>query len=201
MHGPQEHTDTEGGPHTATRAILTDVQGTKFHNWDGQSMAGDNVVTLPPSVGTLLEQEVMPALVALLQSQPNGGTAWDFECQIEDMQSDSDEYDTRWSSIDVLVHVPTAAGQVVPAGKDSSPRLAARLHQRAVLNGLWRMGEADKHPVTPATPPMQAVLDAIDAALDMGEPDAFSEGDTAGAQRLQAGSSLAWHGYIMPLFL
>eukprot|EP00041_Stephanoeca_diplocostata_P013211 m.230540 g.230540 ORF g.230540 m.230540 type:complete len:137 (-) comp19262_c0_seq9:776-1186(-) len=101
MHGPQEHTDTEGGPHTATRAILTDVQGTKFHNWDGQSMAGDNVVTLPPSVGTLLEQEVMPALVALLQSQPNGGTAWDFECQIEDMQSDSDEYCTSPLSVTV----------------------------------------------------------------------------------------------------
>ena len=64
-------------------------------------------------------EQVLPKLVELLEARVD--RPWLFEATVDDNQQDSDEYDTEWSSIDVVVAKDRASVRA-PAARCTSTR-------------------------------------------------------------------------------
>lgn len=150
-----------------------------YCNWDG----GSNILEEPLQ---LLDDKVtrfsnvFPALEALFKIN----TSRDITCTVDDPSCDSDEYDTEWSSIEILVF-------------DSNKQtLLARVHQRARLT-VDRNREPTLIDAMPALPETQHVLDIVETALQMGRVENFSENDPFFGRRVE----WDWHGYIVPLYI
>jgi len=79
----------------------------RWADWDGSQ----NFSVAPQSLPELVKKfkkNTIPALVALLDDRKANaaGAPLSFESTVEDQSSDSDEYDTEWTSIEVLVYLP-----------------------------------------------------------------------------------------------
>jgi len=88
---------------------LATEEATAFRwvDWDGSQ----NFSVAPQSLPELVKKfkkNTVPALVALLDDRKANaaGAPLSFESTVEDQSSDSGEYDTEWTSIEVLVYLP-----------------------------------------------------------------------------------------------
>jgi hypothetical protein len=152
-----------------------------YCNWDGGSNILSEQVLLPEAKVALFSN-VIPALDTLFQSNPSR----DITCTVDDPSCDSDEYDTEWSSIEILVF-------------DSERKsLLGRVHQRSRLT-VDRNREPVLRDALPASPETQNVLDQVEVALQMGRVEKFSDGENPDivGKRIE----WDWHGYIIPLYL
>jgi hypothetical protein len=159
------------------------IVGRHYRNWDGSSSIDAQPFVRPESVAEF--SAVIEALTGLLSDSPRR----DIGVTIEDPEMrDSDNYDTKWSSIEILLY--------------SKPghTLLARLHQRAILPRGADTGGEDRYGPAPSVRE-RAVLGAVETALQMGAVEQFSE-EVGGTPPWNGPStSWDWHGYIFPLFL
>eukprot|EP00466_Bigelowiella_natans_P015165 jgi/Bigna1/66959/fgenesh1_pg.2_\ len=132
------------------------LQCVSYSNWDGESrktMGGAFV--LPQEKALEMKAKLLPAIAALLKSSSTsrggGGKPMDFEITVDDDQFDSDEYDTQWSSIEILIYtyhnndghdsnggISKEEGEKAATGAESNSvkqqrQLSARIHRRAYL--------------------------------------------------------------------
>ena len=159
----------------------------KWNDWDGTMATFDKPSTLE-GLKAKFTKTIVPALQKLAAGCPDALKST-MESTIIDESGDSDEYETQWTSIEVLVYL---------LGDDDVPQLAMHVHQRALYPNM--VEEDEEAEATPAEPHAQAVLDAVAEVLDMGEPEKFSEGENAAAN-IQSGTDIGFHCYLSPIFL
>eukprot|EP01064_Diplonema_japonicum_P012530 TRINITY_DN19972_c0_g1_i1.p1 TRINITY_DN19972_c0_g1~~TRINITY_DN19972_c0_g1_i1.p1 ORF type:complete len:435 (+),score=86.48 TRINITY_DN19972_c0_g1_i1:40-1344(+) len=137
-------------------------------------------------------RKLLPRLSALLSH--NSPASWVFNSTVDDAQKDDNEYDTEWSSIDILCY------RAQPQDKDCQP--FARVHQYALCKNWYSFmgkGDSDSDTVVP-TPLAQAVLNEVENTLRIGRPEKFSEDETD-VKLSENGWEVSNTGYVFPLIL
>eukprot|EP01060_Flectonema_neradi_P023780 TRINITY_DN3212_c0_g1_i1.p1 TRINITY_DN3212_c0_g1~~TRINITY_DN3212_c0_g1_i1.p1 ORF type:complete len:449 (+),score=110.23 TRINITY_DN3212_c0_g1_i1:1537-2883(+) len=85
-------------------------------------------------------------------------STWLFESTITDEADDSDEYDTEWSSIDILVY-----------SKPVSPEtLIARIHQYSLCPNIYDVDDSEHKKASKSE---SAIFTALEETLEMGRPE------------------------------
>jgi len=194
------------------------LQCVSYSNWDGESrktMGGAFV--LPQEKALEMKAKLLPAIAALLKSSSTsrggGGKPMDFEITVDDDQFDSDEYDTQWSSIEILIYtyhnndghdsnggISKEEGEKAATGAESNSvkqqrQLSARIHRRAYLT--QNPGGTTRQPKNLA---VEAVFGALEDVCKFGRVEEFSEKGGLKVADSET-TSLAWHGYHMPIYL
>lgn len=144
-----------------------------FVNWDAQS----SILNEPEAISGAerITANVVPALQHLIST----AAELDLVCTIDHAAMDCEEYDTCWSSIEIIL-------------SDADGGMLARLHQRARM-----FNQEPKLIPKPATSEMQRVLDNIEEELQLGTVEHFSN-NSPFKNKMRV---LDWHGYILPLYL
>ena len=185
------------------------VSCASFRNWDGSAMRteAEEEVTHENAVASIISaagELLVPAMLKLVDSGANIlGSIRNYEGTIDEPAEDSDEYDTQWSSIEVLLFKGSAPEGAVA---EASLPLLLRVHQRSVYVNR-RQGWAAPPLVEPRNPAAQELLDVIAAVTEgfgMGTPEQTSEGETP-ASNLFSDLSTAdvdsKASYVMPIYL
>jgi hypothetical protein len=166
------------------------VGGRLFRNWDGSAELWGiadvgEAEEYPQLAAKQLVAGLVPKLHALLAEQPG---AREHLCTVDEPRSDSDEYNTVWSSVEVLLFGASAARAVFggAAAAEAGP-LLLRVHQvarytRDHLYMKWADAGPETMPDAPARPSVAAVVEAATAAVDALTPNEFSEGDATASQ-------------------
>lgn len=158
------------------------VQISSFRNWDGLAQRCPiqplNHEEAEGHISAFVQNGLVPSMIKLLESGNNvqGGNLRHIEGTIDEEAQDSDEYNTQWSSIEVLLF--KGASPEGGAAPEQSCPLLLRVHQRSVLVN-WRQGwTAPKlvEPRDPASDELLAVIASTNATVLMGTTEEFSEG-------------------------
>lgn len=150
-----------------------------IHCTDGYFYRSNQIVILPPP-----QPEAMRSLVAAMRALLADRGAQTREFTIDDPQTDNQEGDGPWSSVEIMMFAPWS--EVAPGkGRDAqfmvNPEfhtdgwsLVARVHQRALCR-QWRDAERGDRDVVP-TPPegaAKALLDGVYQLTGATTPQAF----------------------------
>ncbi len=186
-----------------------DISWMAYRNWDGSATG----CRAPEARSVESADRVKALLLDPLKDLAAATDKPSVETTVIDRQRDSEEIDTEWSSIEVLLHMPPSlvggnddrssceAGELFPSADGNSQErwpLVFRLHQRALLTNWYTPTGDELLTHTPAEGSAKAVLDGAGSLFGMGSVDPTLEGlaDTPDSVNLPN-----FNVYVPPIFL
>eukprot|EP01102_Stenamoeba_stenopodia_P012760 TRINITY_DN4060_c0_g1_i1.p1 TRINITY_DN4060_c0_g1~~TRINITY_DN4060_c0_g1_i1.p1 ORF type:complete len:450 (-),score=125.57 TRINITY_DN4060_c0_g1_i1:29-1378(-) len=166
----------------------------QWRDWDGSQVFSEEPVSRPELLKKF-KKSTIPSILALLEDSSKP-TTLSFVSTIDDQSCDSDEYDTEWTSIEVLVYLPQKQAEV----SENKPVL--HIHQYAVFPNwtTYGFGPTAVAERIEAHPKAQDVLDSLEKVFKMERPEVFSEGNEA-SENLGKTKDIQSLGYFAPIFL
>lgn len=160
-------------------------------DWDGSSQITSKpcVLSFAKNKKSIFEK-LVPAIVALLDSSPESKTR-EFSWTIDDPQTDSEEYDTEWSSIEILVYLDSAM-----------TKLGARFHQYALYKNWYGfMGSKDTDADDlPSTDLHKNLIESAGGLCKLGRVEGLSEDQSAVFGKAEY-HDIRNIGYTNPIYL